>query len=153
MGLAKKEIVPDMKKRKTPPAPLFIRSKKINFRVTPRPEKTAQLNPTNAEIAASQINFKTRHGDLLHSSGSSEWFAAECSCQGALDNCSRCAGSGMYAKEIQSSDSTQVRQRTTSASSASPASLAKDSRGGSFAVREYGKFGSMPSFDGDQDLE
>ena len=77
---------------------------------------------------------------------------APCSCNGENENCFKCYGTGFYDKELTEEGekslvtSTKIakqrKQRTTAL-----ATFASDSRGGDYAVREAGKFSSLPLHD------
>lgn len=70
--------------------------------------------------------------------------SADCSCGGEFENCFRCSGTGVYDKIVAVDEDTS---RKTISSTDTIAGFASDQRGGSFGIREKGRFGSNAEFD------
>ena len=74
---------------------------------------------------------------------------AACPCGGVNDRCSRCDGTGFYAKTVVDTD---LRRAPTSGTqrligAASESTFSNDSKGGSYGIRERGRFESNPLHD------
>lgn len=78
---------------------------------------------------------------------------AACSCGGENEKCYKCNGTGIYKKEVVDNiDECQDRLQVRQAFSANPkqeSQFSNDQRGGSFGIREQGRFSSNPHFDED----
>ena len=80
----------------------------------------------------------------------------QCSCGGENSNCFKCDGIGYYEREVRLQDGVLVDTRSSFAAArcranAQEVGFSGDALGGSYGIREHGRFASPPTTNTDED--
>ena len=124
------------------------RKKEVAFKATVLKKQSVRhdLNVKSAArkklLAIPKVSLPSKISNTL--SGFVPPVTVDCSCGGTNENCFRCAGIGYYAAPMGKVNTLLGLKK---ASPVQLGSYASDSRGGTYSIRENGRFSSLSSFD------
>ncbi len=129
-------------------------------KVTHRSEKTTlSVKPTSREeIPSLGMGYAASHqgktvGHTVVAGHNISYVVSECTCGGENPNCFKCDGTGFCLVERIGNEVTlpikkkKNRTKSVKTPALSEASFSSDSRGGSYSIREQGRFTSNPEHD------